>query len=74
MSIILLSRLARTAQTRWRTMFLLIGGLLTVIGIALPSGAVLVPGILILLVALLTQTETPDCGAAAQLAQWHWRG
>jgi hypothetical protein len=55
-------------------MFLLIGGLLTVIGIALPSGAVLVPGILILLVALLTQTETPDCRAAAQLAQWHWRG
>ena len=74
MPIILLSRLARTAQIRWRTMFLLIGGLLTVIGIALPSGAVLVPGILILLVALLRQTEAPDCRATAQLAQWHWRG
>lgn len=70
----LLSRLARTAQTRWRTMFLLTGGLLTVIGIALPNGAVLAPGILILLIALLTQTETPGCRAAAQLTQWHWRG
>ena len=55
-------------------MFSLIGGLLTVIGIALPSGPVILPGILILLYALLSQTEVPDCRGAAQLAQWHWRG
>jgi len=71
---ILLSRLARAARTRWRTLFLQTGGLLTVIGIALPSGAALIPGILILLVALLTVTEVPDCPAAAQLAQSHWHG
>jgi hypothetical protein len=71
---ILISRLARTARTRWRTMFLLIGGLLTVIGIALPSGAVLLPGILVLLFALLTEIQIPDCRAAAQLPQWRWHG
>jgi hypothetical protein len=71
---IVVSRLARTARTRWQTIFLLIGGLLTVIGIALPSGAVLLPGILILLFALLTKTQALDCRAAAQLAKWHWHG
>lgn len=55
-------------------MFLLIGGVLTVIGLALPSGVLLTPGVLVLLVALLTQTEAPGCRAAAQLTQWHWRG
>lgn len=55
-------------------MFLLTGGLLTVLGIALPSGAVLLPGLLILLVALLSETEVPDCRAAAHLAEWHWHG
>lgn len=55
-------------------MFLLIGGLLTVIGIALPSGALIVPGILVLLFAVLNASAVPDCRAAAQLAQWHWHG
>ena len=73
---ILLPRLARAARTRWRTIFLLTGGLLTIIGIALPSGAALVPGILLLLllVALLTETEALDCRAVTQLAAWHWTG
>ena len=72
--LIVLSRLARTARTRWRTMFLLTGGLLTVIGIALPSGAVLTPGLLILLFAVLKETAAPDGRAAAQLAGWRWHG
>jgi hypothetical protein len=55
-------------------MFLLTGGLLTVLGIALPSGAVLLPGLLVLLFALLKGIEAPDCRAAAQLAEWHWQG
>lgn len=70
----LLSRLARTARTRWRAVSLLIGGVLTVAGIMLPSGAVLVPGLLIFLFALLKQAEAPDCRAAAQLAGWRWHG
>lgn len=70
----LISRLTRTARTRWRTLFLLIGGLLTVIGLALPSGAVIAPGMLILLFAVLNLSEVPGCRAAAQLAQWHWHG
>lgn len=70
----LVSRLARTAPIRWRTMILLIGGLLTVLGIALSSGVVLLPGVLILLFALLNETEAPDCRTVAQLAQWPWRG
>jgi hypothetical protein len=71
---ILSSRLARAARTRWRTISLLTGGLLTAIGIALPSGTALVLGILVLLVAVLTETEAPDCRAAAHLAQSHWHG
>ena len=70
----LLSRLARAARTRWRTMCLLTGGLLTVAGIALSSGAVLIPGLLIFLFALLKEAEAPDCRAAAQLAEWRWHG
>lgn len=71
---ILLSRLARAARTRWRAALLLTGALLTALGIALPSGAVLVPGLLILLVALLNETATLDCSAATQLTGWRWHG
>jgi hypothetical protein len=55
-------------------MFLLAGGLLTVIGLALPSGAVLLPGMLVLLYALLDGTAGAGCRAVAQLTQWHWHG
>ena len=51
-----------------------LGGLLTVLGIALPSGAVIVPGILVVLFALLNGIEGPDCRALTQLAEWPWRG
>ena len=71
---ILLSRLARTARTRWRALFLLTGGLLTVAGLALPSGVVLLPGLLILVFALLAQTQAPDYPTAAHLAAWPLHG
>ena len=71
---ILISRLTRTTRIHWRTTFLLAGGLLTVIGLALPSGAVLLPGLLVLLYALLNGASAAGCRAVAQLAPWHWHG
>ena len=46
-------RFARAVRTRWRTLFLVTGAVLTVLGVVLASGAVLLPGILLLLFALL---------------------
>ena len=68
------TRLARTMRTRWRPMFLLTGAMLTVVGVTLPSGAALFPGLLVLLFALLQGLGVSDCRAANQLAEWPWRG
>ena len=46
-------RFARAVRTRWRVIFLLVGAVLTVVGVLLASGAVLIPGVLLLLFALL---------------------
>ena len=46
---------ARAVRTRWRVMFLLAGAVLTVLGVVLASDAVLIPGVLLLLVALLQE-------------------
>jgi len=48
------ARLASTARTRWRGILLLVGAVISVAGISLPSGAVLISGILILLAGLLS--------------------
>ena len=50
-------RLARAARARWRVIFLLAGAVLTVVGVLLASGAVLIPGVLLLLFALLYGME-----------------
>jgi hypothetical protein len=42
-------RFARAVRMRWRTLFLVTGAVLTVLGVVLASGAVLLPGILLLL-------------------------
>ena len=67
-------RFARAARTRWRAMFLIAGAVLTLLGIVLASGAVLIPGILLLLVALLHGIGASGCTSADQLAGWPWRG
>ena len=67
-------RFARTVRTRWRTLFLLTGAVLTVLGIVLASGAVLLPGILLLLYALLHGIGSSGCTSADLLAGWPWRG
>jgi hypothetical protein len=69
-----LVRFARAARARWRAMFLLIGAVLTLLGVVLASGAVLIPGILLLLFALLRGIGASGCTSADQLAGWPWRG
>jgi hypothetical protein len=67
-------RFARSARTRWRAGFLLTGTVLTVLGVALASGVVLIPGVLLLLAALLRGIGASGCTSADQLAGWPWRG
>jgi hypothetical protein len=67
-------RLARVARIRWRALFLVIGAVLTVLGVVLASGAVLLPGVLLLLFALLHGVGSSGCTSADLLASWPWRG
>ncbi|HTQ90216.1 MAG TPA: hypothetical protein VMK84_12060 [Streptosporangiaceae bacterium] len=65
---------ARAARTRWRALFLVTGVVLTVLGVVLASGPVLISGVLLLLVALLQGIGSSGCTSADQLAGWPWRG
>jgi len=67
-------RFARAVRMRWRTLFLVTGAVLTVLGVVLASGAVLLPGILLLLFALLHGIGSSGCTSADLLAGWPWRG
>jgi hypothetical protein len=67
-------RFGRTARTRWRALFLVTGAVLTVLGIVLASAAVLLPGILLVLFALLHGIGSSGCRSADLLAGWPWRG
>jgi hypothetical protein len=63
-------RFARAVRTRWRILFLVTGAVLTVLGVVLASGAVLLPGILLLLFALLHGIGSSGCTSADLLAGW----
>jgi cell division protein FtsX len=67
-------RFARAVRTRWRAMFLLTGAVLTLLGATLSSAAVLIPGMLLLLFAVLYGIGSSGCMSADQLAGWPWRG
>lgn len=67
-------RFARIVRTRWRALFLVTGAVLTVLGVVLASGAVLLPGILLLLFALMIGIGSSGCTSADLLAGWPWRG
>jgi hypothetical protein len=67
-------RLARVVRTHWRAMFLLAGVVLTILGVVLASGAVLVPGVLLLVFAVLHGIGSSGCTSADLLAGWPWRG
>ena len=69
-----MTRLARAVRTRWRTLLLVTGAVLTVLGVVLASGAVLLPGILLLVFALLHGIGSSGCASADLLAGWPWRG
>jgi hypothetical protein len=67
-------RLPRAVLTRRRAMFLFAGTVLTVLGVVLGSGAVLIPGVLLLLFAVLYGIGASGCTSADLLAGWPWRG
>jgi hypothetical protein len=69
-----LMRLAGVARRRWRTGLLVTGTVLTVIGIVVPGSSVFVPGLVILIFALLKGPCTADGQAAGQLVGARWRG
>jgi hypothetical protein len=66
-------RFARAVLSRWRAMFLLTGAVLTVLEVML-GGAVLIPGVLLLLFAVLYGIGASGCTSADLLAGWPWRG
>lgn len=67
-------RSARTARTRWRALVLLTGAVLTLLGVILAISAVLIPGVLLLVFAVLHGIGSSGCTSADLLAGWPWRG
>ena len=72
LAIIGITRLARGMRARWRSVFLVTGAALLVVGFILPSGVAFVPGLVVLLVALLKGAEPSHCRAAAHMTGAHW--
>jgi hypothetical protein len=72
LAVIGITRLARGLRARWRSMFFVTGGALIVAGVVLPSGAAFVPGMLVVLIALLKAAGPSHCRAAAQMTGVHW--
>lgn len=72
LGVIGITRLARGMRARWRSVFLVTGAALLVVGVMLPTGAAFVPGMLVLLLALLKGAEPSHCRAAAQMTGAHW--
>ena len=74
LAVIGITRLACAARIRWQYGILLAGLLLSAVGVALPSGAVLVPGAAVVLFALLPGSEATDRRLAALQAERRWHG
>ena len=72
LTVIGITRLARITRARWRSVFLVAGALLAIIGVALSSAAAFVPGLLVLLVGLAGGTERSHCRTADQMTGTHW--
>jgi hypothetical protein len=74
LTVIGIRRLARMLRTRWRSMFAVTGAVLMVVGFELSSASALVPGLLLLLFAMLTRAEASHCRAADQMTAARWQG
>jgi 4-hydroxybenzoate polyprenyltransferase len=69
------ARLARIMRTRWQAMVILTGVLLTVAGVTLPSGAVLIAGLLVALVGIfcpVTRAEKGQRQGGEPGGYWPW--
>lgn len=66
------TRLTRTMRARWRSMFLVAGALLVIIGVTLSSAGAFVPGLVVLLVGLVQGAGRSHCRAADQMTGAHW--
>jgi hypothetical protein len=67
------SRLAHIVRTRWQAMVVLAGVLLTIIGVVLPSGAILIPGLLLVLFAVFCPATRADSRRDHQPGgRWPW--
>jgi len=72
LAVIGITRLARGMRARWRSVFLVAGALLAIIGVTLSSAAAFVPGLLVLLVGLAGGAGRSHCRTADQMTGAHW--
>lgn len=72
LTVIGVTRLAGTMRARWRSMFLVAGALLVIIGVTLSSAWAFSPGLVVLLVGLAQGAGRSQCRMADQMTGAHW--
>ena len=72
LAVIGVTLLARIMRARWRSMLLVAGALLVILGVTLSSTGAFVPGLLVLLVGLAQGAGRSHCQVADQMTGAHW--